>query len=60
MIAFCRITSFLDSWPKMEKWFTKFGSLRKVDATQDANGLYLEAETIMEETVNKVGIYNLQ
>lgn len=27
-----RITGFLDSWPKLDKWFTKFGVLKKIDA----------------------------
>lgn len=51
---FYRITGFLDSWPKLEKWFTKFGSLQKVDATQEQKSVQLEVEKILEDTLNKV------
>ncbi|XP_013409132.1 sperm flagellar protein 2 isoform X2 [Lingula anatina] len=49
-----RITAFLDAWPKLEKWYSKFGSLKKVDATQDTEAVFLEVEAVMEETVNKL------
>ena len=49
-----RLTSFQDSWPKMEKWFTKYGCLKKVDASQEQHTVYLEVEHILEETLNKV------
>jgi len=49
-----RITGFLDSWPKLEKWFSKFGTLRRVDATLAQTSLKLEVEKILEETLNKV------
>ena len=38
----------------MEKWFTKFGSLRTVDASQAQETVYLEVEKILEDTKNKV------
>jgi len=50
-----RITGFLDNWPKLEKWFTKFGILRKVDASLEDTPLYLETEHILEDTLDKVG-----
>ena len=52
--CFYRITAFQDSWPKMEKWFTKFGTLKKVDAAQGAETVFLEVENILEDTVKKV------
>ena len=56
---FCllRITGFLDSWPKLEKWFTKFGTLQRVDASQEQRTVALEVEKILEDTVNKVGVW---
>ena len=27
-----RIVGFVDSWPKLDKWFSKFGILQRVDA----------------------------
>ena len=50
------MTAFQDSWPKMEKWFTKFGTLKKVDASQEAESVFLEVENILEDTVKKVGM----
>lgn len=38
----CRITGFLDAWPKLEKWYAKFGTLKVVDATQEEKTVYLE------------------
>jgi len=52
--TFFRITGFLDSWPKLEKWFSKFGSLQKVDATQVTESVQLEVEKILEDTLNRV------
>ena len=51
-----RITGFLDNWPKLEKWFTKFGILRKVDAALDETSLYLETEFVIEDTLDRVGL----
>lgn len=52
--SYFRITGFLDNWPKLEKWFTKFGSLQKVDASQEEKTVQLEVEKILEDTLNKV------
>ncbi|XP_053393746.1 sperm flagellar protein 2-like isoform X2 [Mercenaria mercenaria] len=49
-----RITGFLDNWPKLEKWFSKFGTLQKVDATQGARSVKLEVEKILEDTLNRL------
>jgi hypothetical protein len=53
-IRICRITGFLDAWPKIEKWFNKFGILKKVDATLAEDVLYLEVEKILEDTLKKL------
>ena len=55
IVFICRITGFLDSWPKLEKWFTKFGTLQRVDASQPQRTVGLEVEKILEDTVNRVG-----
>ena len=57
LLCLLRITGFLDSWPKLEKWFTKFGTLQRVDASQEQRTVALEVEKILEDTVNKVGIW---
>ncbi|XP_067937009.1 sperm flagellar protein 2-like [Watersipora subatra] len=49
-----RITGFLDHWPKLEKWFTKFKILQKVDASLEETPLYLETENILEDTVDRI------
>ena len=49
-----RLTVFQDSWPRLEKWFTKYGLLKSVDATQGADTVYLEVEQILEDTLEKV------
>ena len=54
-----RITGFLDSWPKLEKWFTKFGTLQRVDASQEQRTVVLEVDKILEDTVNRVSSYSL-
>lgn len=51
---FYRITGFLDAWPKLEKWFNKFGILKKIDATLAADVLYLEVEKVLEDTLKKL------
>ena len=53
-LVFFRITGFLDAWPKIEKWYAKFGTLRSVDATQEEKSVYLEVDKILEDTLNKV------
>ena len=49
-----RITKFLDSWPKLEKWYAKFGTLARVDANDQVRSVYLEVEKQLEETLEKV------
>ena len=39
----------------MEKWFSKFGTLLKVDAAQSEETTYYEVEHILESTLAKVG-----
>lgn len=51
-----RITGFLDNWPKLEKWFTKFGTLQKIDGSLEATPLYLETENVLEDTLDRVKI----
>ena len=49
-----RLTVFQDSWPRLEKWFTKYGLLKSVDAIEGADTVYLEVEKILEDTLEKV------
>ncbi|XP_070194777.1 sperm flagellar protein 2-like isoform X3 [Littorina saxatilis] len=49
-----RITTFHDSWPKLEKWFTRFGTLKRVDAMDNQEAVFLEVEKILEDTVAKI------
>ncbi len=49
-----RLTAFQDAWPKLEKWFTKFGTLQKVNAEEVQETVYLEVEKILEDTLNRV------
>lgn len=49
-----RITRYLDSWPKIEKWYNKFGVLTTVDASQGMQTVYLEVEKILEDTLAKL------
>ncbi|XP_076462790.1 sperm flagellar protein 2-like isoform X2 [Babylonia areolata] len=49
-----RLVSFQDSWPKMDKWFTRFGTLKKVDAGDQPGAVFLEVEKIMEDTVARI------
>jgi hypothetical protein len=49
-----RIVAFQDSWPKLDKWFTRFGTLKRVEAADNPEQVYLEVEKILEDTVNKV------
>lgn len=44
----------MDSWPKIEKWYNKFGVLATVDAAQGMQTVYLEVEKILEDTLAKV------
>ncbi|XP_063404210.1 sperm flagellar protein 2-like isoform X1 [Mytilus trossulus] len=49
-----RITGFLDAWPKLEKWYAKFGTLKVVDATQEEKTVYLEVDRVLEDTLDKL------
>lgn len=49
-----RITRYLDSWPKIEKWYNKFGVLTTVDASQGMQTVFLEVEKILEDTLAKL------
>lgn len=49
-----RISAFRDSWPKLEKWFTRFGTLKKVDASGKQEEVYLETEKILEDILAKL------
>jgi len=56
----CRLTTFQDNWPKIEKWYSRFGTLKTVDGTLPKLTTYLEVETIMDETLKIVGIHKHQ
>ncbi|XP_059172221.1 sperm flagellar protein 2-like isoform X3 [Physella acuta] len=49
-----RITGFVDHWPKLEKWFVKFGTLKTVDASLEKESLYLETEKIFEDIICRI------
>ena len=49
-----RLATFSDNWPKLEKWFIKFGSLKKIDASLDTDTVYTEVNSLLEESVAKV------
>ncbi len=51
---FPRLTTYQDNWPKIEKWYTRFGSLKTIDATLPKLTVYLEVENIMDETLQMV------
>lgn len=38
---FCRLTSFQDTLPKLEKWYGKYGILTKIDANKPRGEKYL-------------------
>ncbi|ELU01924.1 hypothetical protein CAPTEDRAFT_210764 [Capitella teleta] len=48
-----RLTTFQDSWPKMEKWFSKFGSLKIIDASQDSDVIFNEVQVYLDEAMKK-------
>ncbi|ESO92609.1 hypothetical protein LOTGIDRAFT_120497 [Lottia gigantea] len=48
-----RITGFVDSWPKLEKWFTRFGTLKVVNAEAEERTVRLEVEKVLEDTLKK-------
>ncbi|XP_048580748.1 sperm flagellar protein 2 [Nematostella vectensis] len=49
-----RITGFLDAWPKLEKWFSKFGILQKVNADKSQDDLYEEAAGLLNEAYQRL------
>ncbi|KAL8583785.1 hypothetical protein ACOMHN_036420 [Nucella lapillus] len=49
-----KLTWFQDGWPKLDKWFTRFGTLQRVDAADVPHALFLEVEHIMERAVAKI------
>ena len=49
------MTTFRDTWPKLEKWFTRFGTLKKVDSAQEEEALEHELAHVLETTMRKVG-----
>ena len=49
-----RLAAFRDSWPKLEKWFSKFGILRTVDTAISENVVFLEIEKIFKTIVASV------
>ena len=53
-MLFFRMTTFRDTWPKLEKWFTRFGTLKKVDSSQEEQELEHEVAHILETTLRKV------
>lgn len=59
-LYFNRITRYLDSWPKIEKWYNKFGVLTTVDASQGMQTVYLEVEKILEDTLAKVKLEKIK
>ncbi|XP_078353910.1 sperm flagellar protein 2-like [Oculina patagonica] len=49
-----RIVGFVDAWPKLEKWFTKFGIFQRVDANTGQEELYDEVSALLNETYQKL------
>lgn len=49
-----RITGFIENYPKVGKWFSKIGVMRKIDGTLDHTALYLETESILEDTIDRL------
>ncbi|RMX41235.1 hypothetical protein pdam_00013258 [Pocillopora damicornis] len=49
-----RIVGFGDGWPKLEKWFAKFGVLQRVDANSSQDELYDEVSALLNETYQKL------
>lgn len=50
-----RLTAFLEAWPKLEKFYARFGPglIQKVDANLEPESLYLEVEHRLDELLNK-------
>ncbi|XP_015747762.1 PREDICTED: sperm flagellar protein 2-like [Acropora digitifera] len=49
-----RIVGFAEAWPKLEKWFSKFGILQRVDANTSQEELYDEVSALLNETYQKL------
>ncbi|EDV23473.1 uncharacterized protein TRIADDRAFT_58131 [Trichoplax adhaerens] len=49
-----RLVGFHDTWSKLEKWFTKFGNLKKIDGAEDQETVFQNVETILEEVLEKL------
>lgn len=43
----CRIVGFVDAWPKLEKWFTKFGIFQRVDANTGQGKSYIHTLSLL-------------
>lgn len=51
--AQCRLMTYLENWPDMERWFERFGNLYKIDATPDIDSVYKEMRRVFEEAYEK-------
>ncbi|XP_072172673.1 sperm flagellar protein 2-like [Diadema setosum] len=49
-----RITGFQDAWKKMEKWFTGFHILQKLDVAMERDNAFQAIERLMIETKEKI------
>ncbi|XP_038067047.1 sperm flagellar protein 2-like isoform X1 [Patiria miniata] len=49
-----RLTGFQDAWKKLDKWFSSFGILRKVDVASEQQEAYCRVEDVMIETKDKI------
>ncbi|CAG5136742.1 unnamed protein product, partial [Candidula unifasciata] len=48
-----RITGFINHWPKVQKWFLKYGTLKTVDASLEKEAVFQETEKILEDSINR-------
>jgi len=58
-LSHIRLIAFQDTWPKMEKWFSKFGILHKIEASQEQETVFTELDSMLEETLKKVGLHTI-
>ncbi|BFZ00141.1 hypothetical protein BsWGS_03180 [Bradybaena similaris] len=49
-----RITGFSNQWPKLQKWFVKYGTLKTVDASLEKEAVFQETENILEAARDKI------
>ena len=54
---FCRLTGFTDSWKKLEKWYTSFNILQKVNVNLKKDAAYDRVHNTMLDTRDKVCMY---